>query len=249
MKYTMNYITKIFIFLILLSTICFSQPLPDSIYICTHAWDNYTQKDGYGLYHDLWKEVFSKNNITLSIEYAPFKRCETSVLNDSSNIYDTYSAGYATNKAITPFWHIGIDQLCIVHHINNAETWEDQHTLTNKTVTWRRGYDFHKHNIVTVPIILNEFNDLQSGLKMVVRNRTEYLLDYELGINQAIKELDLSDSLTVIKDAISGDKYYMIFSNTSKGRALATIWDREMQKLHTTGKLHTLYQKYSDLSY
>jgi len=52
-----------------------------------------------------------------------------------------------------------------------------------------------------------------------------------------------------VPDAIAGPKYYMIFAETERGRKLAEIWDREMERLRKSGQLQKMYKKYGDLSY
>lgn len=61
---------------------------PESITICTPEWEYYTQKDGKGLYHDLWKEIFPPAGIRLAIRYAPYKRCEKMMKEYQTEKYD-----------------------------------------------------------------------------------------------------------------------------------------------------------------
>ena len=41
----------------------------------------------------------------------------------------------------------------------------------------------------------------------------------------------------------------MIFHDTEKSKKLLRIWDRGMERLQKSGKLHELYKKYEDLAY
>ena len=41
----------------------------------------------------------------------------------------------------------------------------------------------------------------------------------------------------------------MVFSDTEKGRRLAKIWDRSMERLYKSGKLQKMYSAYEDEAY
>ena len=221
-----------------------------NITICTPEWNNYTQEDGIGLYHELWKEVFQPAGIRIEVKYIPFKRCEMTVKKDKeANCYDVYAAGYPSPGVIVPHWHLGVDLLTVVYRKDAIPKWEGQASLANTRVSWERGYDFDKHGIINVNVEKNEFSKLSNAMKMLVANRVDFILDYDAAIKKAVTELNISDEVEIVPDAIAGPKYYMIFAETERGRKLAEIWDREMERLHKSGQLQKIYKKYGDLSY
>ncbi|HDY87020.1 MAG TPA: hypothetical protein ENH82_02765 [bacterium] len=59
----------------------------------------------------------------------------------------------------------------------------------------------------------------------------------------------LGKNLDVLYNKLKGPKYYMIFHDTEKSKKLLRIWDRGMERLQKSGKLHELYKKYEDLAY
>jgi len=231
----------------LINGIAISQEI-NSIKICTPEWEYYTQKDGKGLYNELWKEVFLSANIELNIRYVPFIRCEKTVKR-MKNQYDVYAAGYPSDDVIVPKWHIGIDLITVVYNKGFISKWEGQKSLENKIVSWERGFDFDKNGIVKVAVKKHEFSKLESALKMLIVKRIDFVLDYNLAIKKKITELNISDKVEIVIDAIKGYKYYMIFSQTEKGEKLSKIWDEAMKKLDKSGKLHQMYRNYEDPAY
>lgn len=80
-----------------------------TITICTPEWDGYTQQNGKGLYHDLWRMVYQPKNINIEVRYTPFIRCESLFKTKKYHEFDVYTAGYAgvfkdiPNAAIIPY--------------------------------------------------------------------------------------------------------------------------------------------------
>lgn len=236
------------ILLLCLSTVCSAQ-LPSNIRICSPQWDYYTEKDGTGLYHELWAAVFTPSNIRVDIDYIPFKRCEREFTDHKITRYDAYVGGYGAAGQLIPKWHIGIDALSVAYRNGFITEWLGEVSLTGNRVSWERGYDYDKHGVINVDIQLKEFSKLTSALKMLHRNRIDYILDYDTALKGLIKELGLSGQLTVISNAIIGPKYFMIFSNTERGQALAEVWDSGMERLYKSGQLKKLYAAYNDHAY
>ena len=222
---------------------------PLTINICTPEWALYTEKDGKGLYHDLWRKVFPPANVQIKVWYTPFKRCETSLKQDPDSPYDAVAAAYASDQVVVPKWHIGKDLISVIYLKGTLEQWTGQEQLTGKRVAWQRGYEFDKYGVITADIIKVEFNRLKEGLNMLNRGRVDFVIGYRNTTREVIKKLALTDRLTMAADVISGPKYYLVFRDNEKGRRLAAIWDQRMEKLHASGELKTLYQQYEDQAY
>lgn len=236
-------------FLLLCLSIHCNATQPTHITICSPQWNYYTEKDGTGLYHELWAAVFASANIRVDIDYIPFKRCEREFTDTKTTLYDAYVGGYGASGQLIPHWHIGVDVLSVVFRRGYIKNWLGEKSLTGKRVSWERGYNFDKHGVINVEVQLKEFSKLESALKMLHKDRIDFILDYDIAVKGLIKELGLSGQLEVMSNVIIGPKYYMIFSNTERGQTLAKIWDSGMEKLHISGELQKLYAYYNDQSY
>lgn len=222
---------------------------PLTIHICTPEWVLYTQKDGKGLYHDLWNRIFPPAGVTIKIWYMPFKRCETSLKQDPDSPYDAAAAAYAGEGVLVPRWHIGKDLISVIYVKGKITQWTGQEQLEGQRVAWQRGYELDKYGVITANTRVVEFNSLKEGLKILSRGRVDFLIGYQNTARENIRKMGLSDRLTMAPDVISGLKYYLIFRNNEKGRKLAEIWDKGMERLHSSGELQQLYGRYEDKAY
>lgn len=238
-------------FLLPLLSLGVSASQPDSVKICTPEWELYTQKDGTGLYHELWAAVFKPVGIHVDVNYVPFKRCvkRFSNTNIKVNDYDAYAGGYGKEGDIIPHWHIGADLLTVAYRNGKFEKWIGEAMLQGQRVGWERGFEYDKYGVVNVKVQLKEFSKLKSGIQMLASDRIDFLLDYSTAIEKTVTELGLSSQIVMVPDVMVGPKYYMIFSDTEKGRTLAKIWDERMEQLNKAGKLSKMFRAYGDKAY
>lgn len=230
--------------IIALSGFLFSQDKITEIKIATPEWDLYSQKDGQGLYHELWENIFKAQGIKVSVTYLPFKRC---LLELKEKRVDAAAGVYSDPDLITPKWHLGIDLISVAYNCS-APKWSNQSDFLNKRVSWMRGYGLDEKKIVSVGVEKHEFDKLEYCLSMLEIGRVDYVLDYSDAIKTAIEKQQLKKIL-VVPNAIKGPKYYFAFCKTPKGQQLAELWDKGMEKLEKSGKLKLMYKKLSDQSY
>jgi polar amino acid transport system substrate-binding protein len=220
----------------------------EKIVIITPVWEYYTEKSGKGLYHELWKEIYQSAGIEVVVDYAPYKRCQAYFKPASRNLkYDSYPGDYPSPGVLTPKWNIGIELLTIAY--KKGSEWKGTESFKGKRVGWLRGYLFDDIGMVPADIVKSPFDKLESGLKMLAAGRVDYIVDYEQAMRDTIKELKLEKKIDVLYNKIKGPKYYMVFHDTEKSKKLIEIWDKGMERLHKSGKLHELYKKYEDQAY
>jgi len=217
-----------------------------SISIYTPEWEGYSDKDGTGLYHELWKKVFEAEGIALNITYAPYIRCEAMAAEGHPDI-DAYPGAYdGMENLIIPEWHIGIDILSVAYKTGTIPSWTDQSVLEGKVVSWERGFYFDNYGIITANVQLHEFDDKTNAMQMLVNDRLDYIVDYSDELIEIAEELSISDKIVVADDVIAGPKYYFSFVNNEKGKKLAEIWDAGMAKLSASGELVKIFEKYGE---
>lgn len=240
-----------FLFTILMASWMAAVPLQakdlGTVRIITPEWAYYTQKDGSGLYQELWRQIFEPAGVRYKVQYALSGRCEIEVQEKRSHAYPGVYAG--DPGFIIPKWHIGVDLITAVFKKGAIDKWTGQKVMENRRVGWERGYRFDKTGVVTVRVKKVEFNRLASALQMLVMDRVDIILDYPQAVDRFVRELGISDQVEILPDVIHGPKYYMGFVASEKGRALARIWDEGMERLSASGELQALYRKYQDKSY
>jgi polar amino acid transport system substrate-binding protein len=242
---------KLIVFLFLLSATWVRAAGPDTITeinISTVVWDGYTQKDGVGLYHDLFKLIFADKGIKVNVKYDPFKRC---IVDLESGVCDMTPGAYkehANDKVVLSAKLIGVDLLSVAYK-TGAGKWSSDKDFEGKTVGWLRGYDFDVNGTIKGNIKKLEYDEVGTALKMLLLGRMDYMVEYKSEMEKLIAALPKPADVTVVQDVVQGKEYYMGFSVTPRGKALAQIWNDGFAELEKAGKLKELYAKYSDNAY
>ena len=250
MKFSIHIIPVLFL-LSLLSSFFTPEPViatPGKVSICTPVWKLYTERDGQGLYHELFRRIFADASYKLKITYAPFKRC---VLYLDRGRMDVSPAFYKSAKKLYVYSErfLSIDQISVVYSKYSGLDWKGRNSLRNKRVGWMRGFDFDSFKVIRVPIRVVEFDRLEYGLQKMMRKRIDYILDYEDDIRAAVKSLKYEKKLHIRYNMLRGPKTYMAFANTSRGKRFKLLWDKGFERLYRSGKLRRLYRRFNNSSY
>ena len=216
------------------------------INICAVEALGLMEKDGTGMWNELINKIFLDNNIIVNVSYKPYRRCEKNL---KAKSVDAVPGVYPEPDFLIPKHYLGIDLITVIFKKGKIEKWRGQETLRDKIVSWKMGYDMDKHGVITVPIRKHEYYSQQGAIKMLLLDRIDFLLDYQPEIGILLDELNLSDQIDTLDQAIQGGEYFLGFSKTPKGKRLVEIFDREMEKLKSSGELHKLYETVGDPSY
>ncbi|MDG9670546.1 transporter substrate-binding domain-containing protein [Hahella sp. CR1] len=217
-----------------------------TIRICTPIWEGYTNPDGTGLYHELWKLIYEDNGVSVEVSYMPPKRCQANVQTAKLN-FDAFPGAYKGMRDIyLPRWHIYVGSLSVAHLKGTIDHWIGQEQLRGQRVSWEPNSGFDQSGILTVPVQVHEFVDIDAALKMLDLRRIDYILDYEERLVDAVIDTRLAHRVVIQKDVIPGAKFYLGFRYDDEGRKFAEIWDREMDRLMESGKLKELFSRFND---
>ena len=220
----------------------------NTIKIATPIWQGYTNEDGTGFYHTLFRAIFDPKKYNLEFTYALFNRSQKLLIDGE---VDAVPAAYAdeSRNTIYPKWHMGTDFINALYLKTTIQEWQGEQSLTGKTVGWVRGYNFDEYGIVKSRVNKHILRTVESGIKMLERGRIDVLLDYESEITPVVEELGIDTRVFNQENTIPGLKLYMEFSNTKRGKILATIYDRGMERLFQSGKLQNWFLQYDGVEY
>jgi polar amino acid transport system substrate-binding protein len=222
-----------------------------TIRLITSEWPGYTNKDGTGLYFDVIKAVYEPEGIQIKFELVPWKRAQAMVKKTADAIVG--ETIMPEEDYLYPQWPIDIEELTVMFKKGKAAEWKGEASLENKTVSWIRGYDFQ--TFLNVNMTIREIDDLRSGLLMLENDRIDFLVDYIDGIEEEAQNIqktlnpkfDLAqyqmESLRV------GEKVYVAFVNSERGKKLVEIFDRRMAQLYESGVLDTMYKNFTQWHY
>lgn len=219
------------------------------INVVSDEWINYTNKDGSGAYWEVVKAVFEPLNITVNTRVMPWARAERTVKNQQADaLLGSYYQADQLNSFIFPKWHIGIeDPIIALYKVNNGVhlNANNLQSLQNKRIIWVRGYEFDKTLFSGITINKHVITKPKQALIMLNLNRADVLIDYEQEIRLAAKEANINLNTTYKMHVIKkGNKLYLAFSNTPRGRYLSKIFDQQMESLASTGAIKEIYAKW-----
>ena len=219
------------------------------ITILSDEWQGYTNKDGSGAYWEVVKAIFSPLGITVNHRVMPWARAEMTVKNHQADaLLGSYYQDNQQDKLIFPKWHLSMeDPIVALFKTTTGITLQDNRptSFEGKELIWVRGYKFDETLFKNIAIKKNVITQPKQALVMLNLNRVEAFIDYESNIREAAKkeDIDLNNQyeMPVIK---KGNKLYIAFANTAKGKALAKAYDQQMSLLIKKRTIQAIYTKW-----
>ncbi|WP_158972426.1 ABC transporter substrate-binding protein [Paraglaciecola sp. L3A3] len=235
------YLLAVYITLLMLST---SIANAETIRWVTESWQNYTNKDGSGLYNDILRSVFADHQ--LEVTYMPWKRTLLEVKNGTADITGATSfvSGYITSQH--PILAAPISVLLN----SNKISYKDITSLTNYNGVWPSPYK-NEFFFGLNKALFNGFSvqDRETAYKLLVSGRADYFLDTKALHLAWLEKKATSPSETMKNydfqmEDISQLDLYMIFTDNARGQRLKDIYDNGIDKLIQNDELRKLYEKY-----
>jgi len=221
---------------------------------CTPAWNNVTNKDGTGLYHDVVNEAFAGHEI--SVTYAKLKRCIALLNQGKIHLTGGLSKDKEYGQAIFAKYPILSSSFSAILHKDLESSWKGLSTLIkspNSVVGPAHVNDFFKN------VKFQEKNTREQSLRMLIKRRAKYYIDITMLVDSLFsdavnpigvegKDINLVNRQKLKKDFtskfIQGQDFFMIFPNTKKGKRIKNIFDNGVLKGFKSGKLKKTYEKW-----
>jgi ABC-type amino acid transport substrate-binding protein len=236
-----HYLLTLFIALYLLNINVVSA---ETIRWVTESWDNYTNQDDSGLYHDIIRAAFDGHQ--LEITYVPWKRSLLEVKNGTADMTGATSFvdGYIPSRYVMLATPISIlfDKRKI--------TYTDLRSLEKYIAVWPNPYE-EELILESNKAFIKGFSvqEREAAYRLLVSGRADYFLDTR-GLHQSWLEALSKDpeSKSQASDYqivdISCLDLFMIFSDNARGQRLKDIFDIGIARLILNGQLSQLYEKY-----
>jgi len=224
-----------------------------SISLASAEWPRYTNSDGTGVFFDIIRAVFQYDKVDLDVEMVPYER---SVKMVEDKLVDAWVASYFEEEdfPLYPKWHFGADIVIAVFDRDKFPDWQGEKSLTGKTVTWLRGYNYDEYLKVRVDI--HEISKRRSGLRMLQRGRVDVLLDaYSDMIEEDNVKIDGTqlrfkegyNEFSFAAEQILQLRLYLAFADTERARNFMAVWDKNFPILLKNGTIKRLFDKYDIL--
>ncbi|MCX6118402.1 MAG: hypothetical protein NT027_12725 [Proteobacteria bacterium] len=224
---------------LILCAIMASDAYSKDLKIVTAPWEGYTEKDGSGLYFELFRKAMGVSKIDFVL--MPWKRAQTQmeakkfdvILGESTDIkYCSY-----------PKWPIDADFFSIFSSIEKMPVWPDKSDLPRYRFLWVRGYNLSQ--LASGLTAFQEINDVEEGMRMIAAGRADALIDYDADLREKQIKLKLNPKMFhVAKTNLSGGLIYACFAKQEGVHPDAKIFDAGMENLYKTGELRKIFEKY-----
>ncbi|GAK59140.1 hypothetical protein U27_06116 [Candidatus Vecturithrix granuli] len=212
-----------------------------TIHIVTPEWEEYTQKDGAGVYFDLLRAVYEPVGVTMTFELVPWKRALEMLDRKSA---DAVPGEYYKEEFRMPRYPIDFDETSVVFKKANIAEWQGIQTLAGKTLAWLRGYDFHvEPEMAGIQYKWLEVDAVEQALKMLEKDRIDGYLDTTDEIETYLEELQFDPTFYHIEPLWTRD-LYLLFADTPKSKVLIEIYDQRIPELLASGELQKIFEKW-----
>jgi polar amino acid transport system substrate-binding protein len=217
----------------------------EQIKVVSEVWANASEHSGRGLYWDILRLVYEKENISLSFETMPYAR---SIIKVQSGKADAW-VGAALNEVadiIYPKYPLDEDHYYALYLKGSVSDWQGQQSLENKRVGWVHGYALDQH--LKVKVQAKEFIKFKVGLNRLKSGELDFILDAKYDLEQAMIALG-KDSSQYQMQKIIELPIYLGFANNDRGRYLAKVYDQRLAELIASGEIRALFDKHQWPSY
>lgn len=229
--------------LLLLSNSVFATDI-QHLKIATGAWPPFTQKDARGIYFDIANAIFKPHGIELAIEFVPYKRALKSLETERADaMFGTYSKE-KENKAylLTPSNPIDAEETAGIFKKNHRVKWQGPNSVLKHNVAWIRGFDYHE--VLAFKGNVTEVDSIDQGSNMLAHDRIDLFMHPKIGLQKALNSNPKLSPYGYQMEIVLKDWLYMAFSNNTRGKTLASIYDQEFPKLLANGKIKAIFDHY-----
>ena len=230
--------------LILLGSICstaMAGNIPSEIIMASEEWTNATNRDGTGLYWDIFRAVYEPVGIKTRFIIQSFNGSVSLVkknrVDAAVGIYPEMIEGALFSQY--PFIK---DYVLALFKKNRVSQWNGQKTLQDKKVAWLKGYAYDKY--LEVPVVKEEFDRRENILRRLDQNNVDFFIDSRNDMESVLNQGIIEVSRYTVETVLELDRY-LVFANNPKGKTLKEIFDHRFPSLVQSGEIEKLSAKWN----
>ncbi|KFX67574.1 ABC transporter substrate-binding protein [Pseudomonas taeanensis MS-3] len=212
--------------------------LPQHILLASDVWEKDTEADGTGLTWDILRRVFEPAGVELVIQSVPYTRSIGLVRQGEADAWVGSYLHEVDSGVVYPRWHYDSDQVSALGLSQRpAPTLA---SLASAQLVWLRGYAFQRY----LPN-LKHYREVRRDsdiLRMLQYKRADFYIDAQDEIEKLLE--GASDSTSFRITPLISQPLYLGFADTSRGRALALLYDQRMDVLVKNGSLRPLFTRW-----
>jgi polar amino acid transport system substrate-binding protein len=230
--------------LILLCPICspaMAGNSPTEIIMASEEWNNATNRDGTGLYWDIFRAVYEPVGIKTKFIIQSFNGSVSLVkknrVDAAVGIYPEMIEGALFSQY--PFIK---DYVLVLFKKNRVAQWNGQKTLEDKKVAWLKGYAYDKY--LEVPVAKEEFDRREDILLRLDQNCVDFFMDSRNDMESVLNQGIIEVGRYTVETVLDLDRY-LVFASNAKGQTLKEIFDHRFPRLVQSGEIERLFAKWN----
>jgi len=240
-------INSLIIMLFIYPTLAFGKDLEISaISIVTPQWDGQTNKDGTGLFFEIARNIYESEGIKITYDFFPWKRSKRMVsFTEADAMFCMWKKEAADEKLLIPKYPMSIEYTGVLFKKERIRNWEGIMGLGGKRAVWLRGYDYHTTSYLK-DIKFSKWTEVDEyyhAWDFIIKELYDFYIDALNDMDQYIR-INKVDMSPYRLEILWSERGYMVFSDTEKSKKLIKIFDTEIIRLHNSGKLKEIYQKW-----
>ena len=229
---------------ILLSLIYFpgmAGNVPGEFIFASEERSNATNRDGTGLYWDIFRAVYGSEGIKTkiitkssngSVSLVKRHKADAAVGINAVRIRGTVLSRYPFVK----------DYVLVLFKKNKFSQWDGQRTLKNKKVAWLKGHAYDER--LEVPVIKREFYTREAILRRLDRGEVDFFMDTRNDLESVLNKGIIDVTRYTVETVLELERY-LVFANNNKGKKLKKIFDFRFPALVKAGEIERLYEKWN----
>lgn len=208
------------------------------------SWESFTNPDGTGLYHEILKETFSLYGINVRHIYSKSGRSEELIRKEEADVMT------CDDKAAPPLilsrYPMYVNDFYVFFKKSRIGEWNGNDSLKGKELLSQPTY--YDEDNFNVPVTIKDIQTGPQALAMILLDRSDFYVDDMALIEQSLKENTIPfnrDEFEIKK--VGRRSYHPLFNSSEKGKKIMRMYDEGVLRLHSSGKLKAIYEKWGHL--
>jgi polar amino acid transport system substrate-binding protein len=215
--------------------------IPGEIIFASEERSKATNRDGTGLYWDIFRAVYGSMGIETKIIMQSLDGSVSLVNQQKADaavgIYPDRIRGAVLSRY--PFVK---DYVLVLFKKDKFSQWDGQQTLKNKKVAWIKGYAFDEY--LEVPVLKKEFYTREAILRRLDSDQIDFFMDTRNDVESVLNKGVIDVTRYTVETVLELERY-LVFANNDKGKKLKKIFDFRFPYLVKSGEIERLYEKWN----
>lgn len=217
-----------------------------TIIISTEEWEYATNKDGTGLYWDIFRAVYEPEGYKIKPQIRSYVG-SINLLKEKK--VDVMVGAYIDEieNGVYPKNHFAVDIVQAIYQNSANYEWNGAETLKGKKVGWIEGYSYDDYlpKDISQNFQIRTLKNREAAFRLLSKNQIDFYLDALSDLSHFLDKNPSYNPVDYTRKTVLELKLYVVFSDNDKGKKLAEIFDKRFSELLEQGKIKKIYDKYT----